>query len=82
MTFNHDKQHHTHIAHPDSVKYRAIGMFEAGMKKRTIPMKFRVPKSLMQLAGMLRDKWNAIPLETINHLIDSMPRRVNAVISA
>ena len=32
-------------AHPECIKYRAIGMFEAGMKSRAISRKLRVPNS-------------------------------------
>ena len=40
------------------------------------------PTSLAALANALREEWTAIPQAMIDNLIDSMPRRVQAVIEA
>lgn len=40
------------------------------------------PTSLANLATVLKEEWNAIPQAEIASLISSMPRRVNAVITA
>lgn len=40
------------------------------------------PSSLEELRKAVRSVWNSIPQEVLHDLIDSMPRRVNAVIEA
>ena len=40
------------------------------------------PKSLVDLAARLKAAWDEIPLEQVTNLIDSMPRRIRAVIEA
>jgi hypothetical protein len=36
----------------------------------------------VQLEKMIHDEWEAIPLKFLRNLVDSLPRRVNAVIEA
>jgi len=40
------------------------------------------PTNLVQLERYVRDAWRAIPNEMIKNLVDSMPRRIQAVIAA
>jgi hypothetical protein len=40
------------------------------------------PSSLAELTKAVRIEWNSIPQEVLRDLIESMPRRVNAVIQA
>ena len=42
----------------------------------------RVPMNLMQLRNFLGEEWNQIPQDYLNHLVEGMPRRINAVIEA
>jgi hypothetical protein len=39
----------------------------------------RAPKSLVELKRVLAEEWDRIPQETINNLVSSMPRRLDAV---
>ena len=40
------------------------------------------PTNLVQLEKCVKASWKAIPAETIKNLVDSMPRRIQAVIAA
>jgi len=40
------------------------------------------PKTTTQLFAMLQEEWRAIPAAMYQHLVDSLPRRVEAVIRA
>ena len=42
--------------------------------------KDRNPKDLNDLFGILEKAWNVLPMETLEHLVLSMPRRLEAVI--
>ena len=39
-----------------------------------------IPQTLQQLAQALTEEWDALPQESINNLVDSMTRRVDALI--
>lgn len=41
-----------------------------------------VPQTIAELTTLLPRLWQAIPAEDLNHLVESMPRRVEAVIEA
>ena len=41
-----------------------------------------MPKNIDELAAVVIEEWNNIPVETIHNLIESMPRRVQAGIDA
>jgi hypothetical protein len=43
-------------------------------------MRFPPPTSLKQLEDVLQEEWYKIPLETIQNLYDSIPRRNAAVL--
>ena len=40
------------------------------------------PESVDELWERVQDEWNKIPVETVQNLIDSMPKRINAVLKA
>ena len=40
------------------------------------------PESVAELWERVQDEWNKIPVETVQNLIDSMPKRINAVLKA
>lgn len=42
----------------------------------------RFPMNLMQLRNFLVEEWNRFPQNVLNHLVEDMPRRINAVIEA
>jgi hypothetical protein len=44
--------------------------------------RFPPPISLMQLEDVLHEKWYTIPLETVQKLYKSIPRRIAAVLKA
>jgi hypothetical protein len=44
--------------------------------------RFLPPTSLKQLEDILQDKWYKIPLETVQNLYESIPRRTTAVLKA
>jgi Transposase and inactivated derivatives len=52
-------------------------MIENNLRKRR-----PFPTNLAQLEKMIRDEWGALPLKFLRHLVDSLPRRVNAVVEA
>uniref|UniRef100_A0A8C4WX14 Tc1-like transposase DDE domain-containing protein n=1 Tax=Eptatretus burgeri TaxID=7764 RepID=A0A8C4WX14_EPTBU len=39
-----------------------------------------LPQTLHELAQALTDEWGALPTDIINNLVDSMPRRLDALI--
>jgi hypothetical protein len=41
--------------------------------------RFPVPASIKQLEDILREEWYKIPLETVQNLYESIPRRTEAV---
>jgi hypothetical protein len=44
--------------------------------------RFPHPTSLKQLEDVLREEWFKIPLETVQNLYESIPRRTAAVLKA
>jgi hypothetical protein len=40
------------------------------------------PPSLKQLQDVLLEEWYSIPLETVQNLYESIPRRIQAVLQA
>jgi hypothetical protein len=42
--------------------------------------RFPSPTSLKQLEDVLQEKWDKIPLETVQNLYESIPRRTAAVL--
>jgi len=46
---------------------------------RNVRNRPNIPRTLAQLAAALNEEWNNIPIRRINVLINSMPRRINAV---
>lgn len=50
--------------------------------EQRIRSRFPSPTSLKQLADVLVEKWGNIPLETIQALYESIPRRIAAVLQA
>jgi hypothetical protein len=42
--------------------------------------RFPPPKSLKQLEDVLKEEWHKIPLETVQNLYESIPRRIAAVL--
>jgi hypothetical protein len=49
---------------------------------RAINDRDNLPQTLQELAQALTDKWDALPIDIINNLVDSMPRRLDALIHA
>ena len=45
-------------------------------------VKYRHPKSLDELWDVLKDEWNKIPNSTIKSFYNSLPKRVQAVMTA
>jgi hypothetical protein len=43
---------------------------------------FPPPTSLKQLADVFQEEWYKIPLETVQNLYESIPRRISAVLKA
>ncbi len=41
-----------------------------------------IPQTLQELADALREEWDAMPVDVVNKLVDSMPRRLDALIRA
>ena len=41
-----------------------------------------IPQNLQELADALREEWDAMPVDVINKLLDSMPRRLHALVCA
>lgn len=41
-----------------------------------------IPQNLQELADALREEWDAMPVDVINKLLDSMPRRLHALVRA
>ena len=50
--------------------------------KRSIRERKTRPENLQQLERYVQTAWMAIPKHTIEKLVDSMPRRIQAVIAA
>jgi len=50
--------------------------------KKRMKSKFPPSTSLKQVADILIKEWGNIPLETIQKLYDSIPRRIEAVLKA
>ena len=50
--------------------------------KRSVHNKKTKPRNLNQLDRHVKSAWKAIPVSTLKKLIDSMPRRISAVIEA
>jgi transposase len=50
--------------------------------KRAVYNQPKKPKNLVELEKMVKSAWKAIPLDRIQVLVDSMPRRVEACIAA
>jgi transposase len=50
--------------------------------KQSIRQQKKQPTNLAQLERCVKAVWKTIPKETIRNLIDSMPRRIQAVIAA
>ena len=82
-----DARSHTRYPRAD-LGYRAIGMWEAGLRETLWGMLGRKlrssptqPNTLSQLADRLKTTWNEM-LQDVADLIDSMPRRVRAVNNA
>jgi transposase len=50
--------------------------------KRSIRERQKPPTNLPELERYVKAAWKAIPIATIRNLIDSMPRRIQAVIAA
>ena len=48
--------------------------------KRNLRKRTKKPSSLNQLFDFILDEWKAIPSQILVNLIDSMPRRIEAVI--
>jgi hypothetical protein len=48
----------------------------------TVRNRFPPPTSLKQLKGVLQEKWYKIPLETVQNLYESIPRKAEAVFKA
>jgi hypothetical protein len=44
--------------------------------------RFLPPAFLKQLEDVLHEKWYTIPLETVQNLYESIPRRIAAVLKA
>jgi hypothetical protein len=44
--------------------------------------RFQTPTSLKQLEDVFREKWHEIPLETVQNLYESIPRRIAALLKA
>ena len=49
---------------------------------RAISERDNIPQTLQELAQALTEEWDALPTDNINRLVDSMPRRLNALIRA
>lgn len=47
--------------------------------KRKLNSYLEEPKSMYELWGCVQEVWNGIPAEICTHLIESMPRRIDAV---
>ena len=41
-----------------------------------------IPQTLQELADTLREEWDAMPVDIVNNLVGSMPRRLHALICA
>ncbi|KAK9710483.1 hypothetical protein QE152_g26000 [Popillia japonica] len=52
------------------------------MKEQRVRSRFPAPSSLKQLTDILVEEWDNIPLETIQKLYESIPRRIEAVLQA
>ena len=50
--------------------------------RRTMDASANQPTNLAELRQAVVDAWQALPLQTIGTLIDSMPRRVQALFGA
>lgn len=53
-----------------------------GVLEKRVRSRFPPPTSLKQLADILVEEWDKIPLETIQALYESIPRRIEAVLKA
>lgn len=53
-----------------------------GVLEQRVRSRFPPPSSLKQLAKMLVEEWDNIPLDTIRTLYESIPRRITAVLKA
>ena len=49
---------------------------------RQVRKRVNQPRSTKDLAEILMEEWNQIPVEVTKNLVDSMPRRIEAVIRA
>lgn len=47
--------------------------------KRQLGLHERAPKNMAELMERVRDEWTNIPRETIQHMVESMPRRIASV---
>ena len=50
--------------------------------KRSVKNEKRKPKNLNELERLVKKTWRSIPQDKIKRLVESMPRRVQAVIDA
>uniref|UniRef100_A0A8C4NNY5 Tc1-like transposase DDE domain-containing protein n=1 Tax=Eptatretus burgeri TaxID=7764 RepID=A0A8C4NNY5_EPTBU len=53
-----------------------------GALGRAINDRDNLPQTLQELAQALTDEWDALPIDITNNLVDSMPRRFDALIHA
>ena len=52
------------------------------VRKKAISKRCPPPKTLSDLQAVIREEWEKIPIEIVQTLIESMPRRVKQVIKA
>jgi hypothetical protein len=72
-------QHHTWPA-----QSRDLNMIEPlwSVLETRVRNRFPPPTSLQQLEDVLQEEWYKIPLETVQNLSESIPRRIVAVLKA
>jgi hypothetical protein len=80
--FEEDEGEHQHLPWPaQSPDLNIIEPLWSVLETR-VRNKFHSPASVKELADLLQEEWYKIPLETVQNLCESVPRRTVAVLKA
>lgn len=91
LSMQRDLSNHGLMTHEDEYKHLPWPAQSADLNiieplwsflERSIRNRYPPPASLPELSQYLHEEWYNIPLNTIQHLYESIPRRIQAVLHA